>query len=203
MPLLLFSFSLLLFHSILSQSHIQHFLESHTSLEKYVFKQVFQTHMRLFSEERGFPKSSAFSLETATRAELLRKSRKHQFIVADPAVLHTNVPYFKESSNKPLSAAEIWGYICIGCLWPTKRVQYMKILLVGRAHLNILLRKILWQFPENHRLVDGPLSESRGSCWGPQKTPVWYEWFWRTVLSICPANVSELNNERHCMSCKQ
>lgn len=38
----------------------------------------------------------------------------------------------------------------------------MKILLVGRDHLNILLRKILRQFPENRRLVDGPLSESRG-----------------------------------------
>lgn len=38
----------------------------------------------------------------------------------------------------------------------------MKILLVGRAHLNILLRKILWQFSENHHLIGGSLSESRG-----------------------------------------
>lgn len=40
----------------------------------------------------------------------------------------------------------------------------MKILLVGRAHLNILLRKILWQLSENHQVTDGSLSESRGSA---------------------------------------
>lgn len=38
----------------------------------------------------------------------------------------------------------------------------MKILLVGRAHLNILLRKILWQFSENQCIIGGSSSESRG-----------------------------------------
>lgn len=38
----------------------------------------------------------------------------------------------------------------------------MKILLVGRAHLNVLRRKLLLQFSVNHWLIDGILSESRG-----------------------------------------
>lgn len=37
-----------------------------------------------------------------------------------------------------------------------------EILLVGRAHLNMLLRRMLWQFSENSWVVDVSLSESRG-----------------------------------------
>lgn len=91
-----------------SPSLLSNSFSSVIGVQKNMFSASFETSFPNpyeTSKKRGFSKSSVFSLEAATRAQLLRKSRK-QLMASDTPMLHKSGCYFKKY-NKSLPAAEI------------------------------------------------------------------------------------------------